>query len=138
MRDSAIEEIDADYLTSARAVAAGEEVVKSVGCLSCHSVGGLGSDFAPALDNVGSKVTPNFPAAVDKRSEILRSRHRNAQFALDGIRSRQCRGVPDVVASVDYRCDGGNRISTCAKRSGGRRNVGPELRLLRLPQHPRF
>ena len=60
MRDSAIEEIDADYSTSARAVAAGEEVVKSVGCLSCHSVGGLGSDFAPALDNVGSKVTPNF------------------------------------------------------------------------------
>ena len=60
MRDSTIEEANATYSTSARAIAAGEQVVKSVGCLSCHSVGGLGSDFAPELDNVGSKVTPNY------------------------------------------------------------------------------
>lgn len=60
MRDSSIEEVDSTYSNSARAIAAGEEVVKSVGCLACHSVGGLGSDFAPELDNVGSKVTPNF------------------------------------------------------------------------------
>ena len=60
MRDSMIEGVDAAYSTSSRAIAAGEEVVKSVGCLSCHSVGGLGSDFAPELDNVGSKVTPNY------------------------------------------------------------------------------
>lgn len=60
MRDSMIEGVDAAYSTSSRAITAGEEVVKSVGCLSCHSVGGLGSDFAPELDNVGSKVTPNF------------------------------------------------------------------------------
>ena len=60
MRDSMIEGVDAAYSTSSRAIAAGEEVVKSVGCLSCHSVGGLGSDFAPELDNVGSKITPNF------------------------------------------------------------------------------
>ena len=38
----------------------GEEVVKSVGCLSCHAVDGLGSDFAPKLDTVGSKLTPQF------------------------------------------------------------------------------
>ena len=60
LRDSAIEEVGATYSTSARAIATGEKVVKSVGCLSCHSVDGLGSDFAPELDNVGSKVTPNF------------------------------------------------------------------------------
>ena len=60
MRDSTIEEIDDKYSTSARAIAAGEQVVKSVGCLACHSVDGLGSDFAPELDNVGSKVTPNY------------------------------------------------------------------------------
>ena len=60
MRDSAIEEVDAAYSTSARAIAAGEKVVNSVGCLACHSVGGSGSDFGPALDTVGSKVTPSF------------------------------------------------------------------------------
>lgn len=60
MRDSTIEEVDDRYSTSARAIAAGEQVVKSVGCLACHSVDGLGSDFAPELDNVGSKVTPNY------------------------------------------------------------------------------
>ena len=60
MRDSAIEEVDATYSTSPRAIAAGEKVVKSVGCLACHSVNGLGSDFAPSLDTVGSKVKPNF------------------------------------------------------------------------------
>ena len=60
MRDSTIEAVNATYSTSARAIAAGEQVVKSVGCLACHSVDGLGSDFAPELDNVGSKVTPNY------------------------------------------------------------------------------
>ena len=60
MKDPAIDQGDAAYSTAPRAIAAGEEVVKSVGCLSCHAVDGLGSDFAPKLDNVGSKLTPQF------------------------------------------------------------------------------
>ncbi|MYE89473.1 c-type cytochrome, partial [Candidatus Poribacteria bacterium] len=60
MKDPAIDQADASYSTAPRAIAAGEEVVKSVGCLSCHAVDGLGSDFAPKLDNVGSKLTPQF------------------------------------------------------------------------------
>lgn len=60
MKDPAIDQGDASYSTAPRAIAAGEQVVKSVGCLSCHAVDGLGSDFAPKLDNVGSKLTPQF------------------------------------------------------------------------------
>ncbi len=58
--DSLIDEIEPSYSPSPEAVAAGEATVKSVGCLACHAVDGLGSDFAPKLDDVGSKVTPNF------------------------------------------------------------------------------
>ena len=60
MKDPAIDQADASYSTAPRAIAAGEEVVKSVGCLSCHAVDGLGSDFGPKLDGVGSKLTPQF------------------------------------------------------------------------------
>ena len=60
MKDPAIDQGDASFSTAPRAIAAGEQVVKSIGCLSCHAVDGLGSDFAPKLDNVGSKLTPQF------------------------------------------------------------------------------
>ncbi len=58
--DPTIDEIDPIYSTSRAVVAAGKETVKSVGCLACHAVDGLGSDFAPKLDDVGNKVTPSF------------------------------------------------------------------------------
>ena len=60
MRDSAIDQDEGGYAMSPEAITAGEATVKSVGCLACHTVGGLGSDFAPKLDDVGNKVTPNF------------------------------------------------------------------------------
>lgn len=60
MKAPEIDQADASFSTAPRAIAAGEEVVKSVGCLSCHAVDGLGSDFAPKLDDVGSKLTPQF------------------------------------------------------------------------------
>lgn len=56
-------DLDADgstYTESASAIQAGEETVKTVGCLTCHAVGGLGSDFGPALDSVGTKVTASY------------------------------------------------------------------------------
>lgn len=58
--DAAIDGIEPNYSTSPKAIAAGEETVKSVGCIACHAVDGLGSDFAPNLDDVGNKLTPNF------------------------------------------------------------------------------
>ena len=60
MKDPAIDQGDASFSTAPDTIADGEQVVKSVGCLACHSVGGLGSDFAPKLDNAGSKLTPQF------------------------------------------------------------------------------
>ena len=60
MNDQNIDDSQATYSTSESAIKAGEETVKTVGCLSCHAVGDLGSDFAPALDSVGTKVTPNY------------------------------------------------------------------------------
>ncbi len=48
------------YSTSESSIKAGEETVKTVGCLTCHVVDGIGSDFAPALDSVGTKVTPGY------------------------------------------------------------------------------
>ena len=60
MKDPELDQNDATFSTAPRAIAAGETLVKTVGCLSCHTVGGLGSDFAPALEGVGNKLRPNF------------------------------------------------------------------------------
>ena len=60
MNDPTLDGSQASYSTSESAIKAGEETVKTVGCLTCHKVGELGSDFAPALDSVGSKVTPTY------------------------------------------------------------------------------
>ncbi len=60
MTDPLLDESSENYSTSERALKAGEETVKTVGCLTCHAVDGLGSDFAPALDSVGTKVTASY------------------------------------------------------------------------------
>ena len=60
MSDPSLDESAVNYSTSESVIKAGEETVKTVGCLTCHAVDGLGSDFAPALDSVGAKVTPNY------------------------------------------------------------------------------
>ncbi len=60
MNDPTLDGLQATYSKSESAIRAGEETVKTVGCLTCHKVGELGSDFAPALDSVGSKVTPTY------------------------------------------------------------------------------
>ena len=60
MNDTSLDESSVNYSTSESVIKAGEETVKTVGCLSCHAVDGLGSDFAPALDSVGTKVTPSY------------------------------------------------------------------------------
>ena len=60
MNDTNLDEASVNYSTSESVIKAGEDTVKTVGCLSCHAVDGLGSDFAPALDSVGTKVTPNY------------------------------------------------------------------------------
>jgi mono/diheme cytochrome c family protein len=60
MNDTALDESTVNYSKSESVIKAGEETVKTVGCLTCHTVDGLGSDFGPALDSVGAKVTPNY------------------------------------------------------------------------------
>ncbi len=60
MNDADLDASNSNYSTSERAIKAGEETVKTVGCLTCHAVDGLGSDFAPALDSVGTKVTASY------------------------------------------------------------------------------
>ena len=60
MNDPTLDASQGAYAKSETAIKAGEETVKTVGCLTCHKVGDLGSDFAPALDSVGTKVTPTY------------------------------------------------------------------------------
>ena len=60
MNDVNLDVVSTIYSKSERAIKAGEETVKTVGCLTCHAVDGLGSDFAPALDSVGTKVTASY------------------------------------------------------------------------------
>ena len=59
-RDANLDEASVNYSKSESVIKAGEETVKTVGCLTCHTVDRLGSDFGPALDSVGTKVTPNY------------------------------------------------------------------------------
>ncbi len=60
MNDDNLDNLQDTYSKSESAIKAGEETVKTVGCLTCHAVDGLGTDFAPALDSVGTKVTPTY------------------------------------------------------------------------------
>lgn len=60
MTDTGLDDSTATYSQSESAIQAGAETVKTVGCLTCHTVDGLGSDFGPALDSVGEKVTPSY------------------------------------------------------------------------------
>ena len=60
MKDPTLDGSQSTYSKSESIIKAGEETVKTVGCLTCHKVGELGSDFAPALDSVGTKVTPTY------------------------------------------------------------------------------
>jgi mono/diheme cytochrome c family protein len=60
MNDPTLDESQDTYSKSESAINAGEETVKTVGCLTCHKIGELGSDFAPVLDSVGAKVTPTY------------------------------------------------------------------------------
>ena len=60
VKDSTIDQASATFSSDPEVIAFGEEVVKTVGCLACHTVDGLGNDFAPDLEGVGSKVTPTF------------------------------------------------------------------------------
>ena len=60
MNDQTLDTSQSTYSKSESAIKAGEETVKTVGCLTCHKVDDLGSDFAPALDSVGTKVTPTY------------------------------------------------------------------------------
>ncbi len=55
-----LDEVSTTYSESQHTIKTGEEIVKTVGCLTCHTVDGLGTDFGPALDSVGAKVTPNY------------------------------------------------------------------------------
>ena len=87
MHDANLDEASATYAESQRAIKAGEETVKTVGCLTCHAVDGLGSDFAPALDSVGAKVTPGYlrqwiqdPKAYDPDTSMPSLRLSNSEI----------------------------------------------------------
>lgn len=60
MNDATIDESLGSYAKTESSINAGEETVKTVGCLTCHAIDGLGSEFAPALDSVGTKVTAQY------------------------------------------------------------------------------
>ena len=98
MSDTNLDESSANYSQSERAITAGEETVKTVGCLTCHAVDGLGSDFGPALDSVGTKVTPNYlrqwisnPKAYDPDTSMpsLRLSHRELDNVVAYLMSLQ-------------------------------------------------
>jgi mono/diheme cytochrome c family protein len=51
---------------SADAVAEGRELVEQYACRGCHSIGGVGTEFGPALDGVGSRLRPAYMYAFLK------------------------------------------------------------------------
>ena len=113
MSDVALDEAETDYATSERAIKAGEEIVKTVGCLTCHAVDGLGSDFAPALDSVGTKVTASYlhqwisdPKAYDPDTSMpsLRlstSEVDNVVAYLMGLQQATSNAVTESIGEVD-------------------------------------
>ena len=105
MRDASLDETSVNYSQSENVIKAGEETVKTVGCLTCHAVDGLGSDFAPALDSVGTKVTPDYlrqwisdPKAYDPDTSMpsLRLSTREVDNVVAYLMSLQ-QPTPDVI-----------------------------------------
>ncbi len=105
MRDASLDEVSVNYSQSENVIKAGEETVKTVGCLTCHAVDGLGSDFAPALDSVGTKVTPDYlrqwisdPKAYDPDTSMpsLRLSTREVDNVVAYLMSLQ-QPTPDVI-----------------------------------------
>ncbi len=145
MSDPSLNESSVNYSKSESAIKAGEETVKTVGCLTCHAVDSLGSDFAPALDSVGAKVTPNYlrqwirdPKAYDPNTSMpsLRLSTReidNVVAYLMSLQQATADAITESIGEVDaaegevlvktYGCFGCHEIPGFEKES----KVGADL-----------
>lgn len=61
----------------------GKQLLAESGCTACHSLGGLGGNFAPKFDNIGERLT--MQSITDKVSR--------ANFLIDGTDEYDKRGV---------------------------------------------
>lgn len=57
--------------TIAASIAAGKKLVYDRGCLMCHSFGGIGGQFAPSFDGVGSRRSQEYIAERISNAELL-------------------------------------------------------------------
>ena len=152
MNDADLDASNSNYSTSERAIKAGEETVKTVGCLTCHAVDGLGSDFAPALDSVGTKVTATYlrqwirdPKAYDPDTSMpsLRLSTRevdNVVAYLMSLQQATTNAVTESIGEIDvaegealvrtYGCFGCHEIpgfENESKVGGGSRRIRREI-----------
>ncbi len=52
-------------------VAAGKKLVYDRGCLMCHSFGGIGGQFAPSFDGIGSRRSEEYISETISNAELL-------------------------------------------------------------------
>lgn len=57
--------------TTEQSIAAGKKLVYERGCLMCHSFGGIGGQFAPAFDGIGSRYQKAYIAESISSAELL-------------------------------------------------------------------
>lgn len=58
-------------MTSSARIDAGKRLVFEKGCLSCHSVGGMGGGLAPSFDGIGSRKTPAEIAGQITKAQLM-------------------------------------------------------------------
>lgn len=56
---------------TAEEVAEGRALVEQYACKGCHSIGGVGTEFGPTLDGVGSRLRPAYMYAFLKRPKTV-------------------------------------------------------------------
>ncbi len=57
--------------TSTSSIDAGKKLVYDRGCLMCHSFGGIGGQFAPSFDGIGSRRSQDYIAERISNAELL-------------------------------------------------------------------
>lgn len=57
--------------TAAHSIDAGKKLVYDRGCLMCHSFGGIGGQFAPSFDGIGSRRSQEYISERISNAELL-------------------------------------------------------------------
>ncbi len=94
---------------TAQSIAAGKKLFYNAGCMSCHSIGKVGGQFAAALDDVGSRKGRQYIADRVNGAEMLtlgsndEYNQRGTSMPPSNLSPAQVKSVTDFLMSLSTR-----------------------------------